>query len=147
MAQGPVTARPPAAIAETARLVVSRPTVIAYLVVPPGAVDTLPDLAVLADDWNFAMATLGDSLEARGIDFALVTEPRLRISSPGAADVSFSLDEAPAAGYVFARPGEPPCIRRGPAELDRILAAAGTFFAHGRSRAMRARKACGLTKH
>jgi hypothetical protein len=144
MAQPSGTSRVPAAAAEVARLVVTRPTVIAYLVVPAGAVDTLPDFAVLADDWNFAMATLGDSLEARGVAFALVTESRLRISSRGTADVSFSLDEAPAVGYVFARPGEPPCIRRGPAELDVVLATTDAFFRRGRSPASRAREACGL---
>jgi len=142
-AQTRATPRPPDAVAETARVVVTRPTVIAFLVVPPGAVDTLPDLAVLADDWNVAMATLGDSLEARGIAFALVTEPRLRIGSPGTSEVSFSLDEAPAVGYVFARPGEAPCIRRGPAELDAVLAAAGTFFGRATPPALRAREACG----
>ena len=50
---------PPAA--ETAELAINRPTVIAYFIVPDGAVDTMPDLAVSADDWNYAMATLGDS--------------------------------------------------------------------------------------
>jgi hypothetical protein len=149
MAQAPDrsdTSRAPAVVADTARLVVTRPTVVAFLVVPAGAVDTLPDLAVIADDWNYAMATLGDSLEARGIGFALVTQPRLRISSAGTADVFLSLEEAPAAGYVFARPGEPACIRRGPAELDVILAAASSFFSNGMSPASRAREACGLSQ-
>jgi hypothetical protein len=116
------TARAPAVPAGVAHVVVTRPTVIAYLVVPHGAVDTLPDLAVVADDWNYAMATLGDSLEAHGVALAMVTESRLRISSRGSPDVVYSLDAAPAAGYVFARPGTPPCIRRAPAEPDVIVA-------------------------
>lgn len=44
----------------TATVVVARPSVIAYLVVPRAAVDTSADVAVLADDWNVATATVGD---------------------------------------------------------------------------------------
>jgi hypothetical protein len=89
MAQQPPETRP---AVDTAHVVVTQPTVIAYLVVPAGAVDTNPELAVLADDWNVAMATLGDSLIANGIRFALVTEPRLRVRSKGARDAVFSLN-------------------------------------------------------
>jgi hypothetical protein len=140
-----VTAQAPTVPADVAHVVVTRPTVIAFLVLPKGAVDTLPDLAVEADDWNYAMATLGDSLEAHGFASAMVTESRLRISSRGATDVVFSLDAPPAAGYVFARPGAPPCIRRAPAEPDVIVAAARAYFGRAGSRASRARVACGLT--
>jgi hypothetical protein len=139
------TAQAPTVPAEVAHVVVTRPTVIAYLVVPKGAVDTLPDLAVVADDWNYAMATLGDSLEAHGVGLAMVTESRLRISSRGAPDVVYSLDAPPAAGYVLVRPGVPPCIRRTPAEPDVIVAAARAYFGKAGSRASRARVACGLT--
>ena len=135
------TAQAPTVPAEIAHVVVTRPTVIAYLVVPHGAVDTLPDLAVVADDWNYAMASLGDSLEALGVALAMVTQSRLRISSRGAPDVAYSLDAPPAAGYAFVRPGAPPCIRRTPAEPDVILTAARTFFGRTGSRASRARAA------
>ena len=129
--------------AETARLVVRRPTVVAYLVVPPGAVDTSPDLAVVADDWNYSMATLGDSLQARGIRLVLVTEPALRVGSRGAAAVTLSLGEGVGAGYVFVRPGAPPCVRRGGAEIESVLAAADAFFTRGPSRRRRSRDPCG----
>lgn len=142
-AQTPTTPQPAPADTEVARIVVRRPTVVAFLVVPAGAVDTLPDFAVVADDWNYAMATLGDSLQKSGIDFALVTEPRLRLTSAGAADASFALDPGLATGYVFARPGETPCIRRGPADLDVVLAAARAYFGGERSRESRALAACG----
>lgn len=109
--------------ADTATVVVTRPTVIAYLVIPNGAVDTSADLAVLADDWNVAMATVGDSLASHAIGFALVTESRLRIRVTGRRDVVLALDDSTAAGYVFARPGSAPCVRRRPAELDDVLRA------------------------
>ncbi|MFL5618027.1 MAG: hypothetical protein ACJ79A_06465 [Gemmatimonadaceae bacterium] len=110
---------------DTATVVVTHPTVVAYLVVPTGAVDSSADLAVLADDWNVAMATLGDSLSAYGIRLALVTQPMLRMRLAGRRDVMFVLDEEPAAGYVFAQPGMAPCLRRGAAEVGDVLRAAG----------------------
>jgi hypothetical protein len=109
---------------DTTTVVVTKPTVIAYLVIPEGAVDSLPDVAVLADDWNVAMATLGDSLAAHRIAFALVTETHLRVRSAGRRDVVLRLDAQPAAGYVYARPGAPPRLRRGAKELHEVLAAA-----------------------
>src|SRR5687767_12481902 len=66
-------------------LVLRRPTVIAYLTLAPGAVDSSPDVAVLADDWAYAMATLGDSVEARGYAFVLWTQPRVIVRRPGHA--------------------------------------------------------------
>jgi hypothetical protein len=54
---------------EVQRVTITKPTVVAFLVVPNGAVDTLPDLAVIAEDWNYGMATLGDSLR-RSVLFA-----------------------------------------------------------------------------
>jgi len=138
-----VPPRTPAGDADGDSLVVTRPIVVAYLVLPPGAVDTSEALAVAADDWNYAMATLGDSLEAHGIAFTLELAPRLRVVSPGAPARTFALDEEPAAGYVFARPGAPPCIRRGPADPDVVLAAARVLFGEDSSAAARARVACG----
>jgi hypothetical protein len=123
---------PGAAAAETATdtttLEVAGPTVVAYLVIAAGAVDTSANLAVLADDWNVAMATLGDSLEARGVRFTLVTESRLRVRTPGRRDVVLTLNEEPAAGYVFVRPGMAPCLRRGAAEPDEVLRTASTLL-------------------
>lgn len=127
-AQRTASARAPAGQTDTATLHVTRPTVVAYLVVPAGAVDTSADLAVLADDWNVAMATLGDSLEARGVRFTLVTESRLRVRTSGRRDAVLALDEDPAAGYVFVRPGTMPCGRRGAAEQDEVLRAARTIL-------------------
>jgi hypothetical protein len=138
-----VPPRTPAGDAGGDSLVVTRPIVVAYLVVPPGAVDTSEALAVTADDWNYAMATLGDSLAAHGVALALETAPRLRIVMPGMPARTFALDEEPAAGYVFARPGTPPCIRRGPADPDVVLAAARVFFGEDSSAAARVRVACG----
>jgi hypothetical protein len=119
---------PGAAAADTATVHVTRPTVVAYLVVPAGAVDTSADLAVLADDWNVAMATLGDSLEARGIRFTLATESWLRVRVPGRRDTVLALNGEPAAGYVFIRPAVAPCQRRGAAELDEVLRTASTLL-------------------
>jgi hypothetical protein len=138
----PATAQTP----EIAHVVVTRPTVIAFFVVPNGAVDTLPDLAVVTDDWNYAMATLGDSLEAHGFGLAMVTESRLRVSSRGSPDVVISLDAPPAAGYVFVRPGTPPCVRRTPGDPDVVVAVAREFFGGVGSRASRAPAACDTTK-
>ena len=131
---------------DTTTIVVTRPTVIAYLVIPEGAVDSQPDVAVLADDWNVAMATLGDSLEAHGIAFALVAESRLTVRSAGRRDVVFALDAKPAAGYVYARPGETPCLRRGPAEVDEVLAAARVLVNRRISPSARARALCGARR-
>jgi hypothetical protein len=136
--------RPPAA--ETATVVVTGPTVVAYLVMPRGAVDTSADLAVLADDWNVAMSVLGDSLEAHGIRFTLVTEPRLRVRASGRRDVVLALDAEPAAGYVFARPDAAPCVRRGAAEPDEVLRAARALVSRRMSAEARARAMCGTRR-
>jgi len=133
-------------VTDTTTIVITKPTVIAYLVIPKGAVDSLPDVAVLADDWNVAMSILGDSLEAHGIAFALVAESRLRVRSAGRRDVVFELDAKPAAGYVYARPGETPCLRRGPAEIDEVLAAARVLVNRRISPSARARALCGARR-
>ena len=116
---------------ESATVTVSRPTVVAYFIVPDGAVDTLPDLAVRADDWNYAMAMVGDSLEANGFGFALVTGPRVRLTEEGGLDTTLTLGEPLTAGYVFARPGALPCVRRRALDPDSVLAAARVAFALG----------------
>lgn len=118
-----------AAKLDVARLAVARPTVIAYLVVPEGAVDTCPDLAVIADDWSYAMAALGDSLEARRVAHLLVTESVLRVAPRGARPVTIALGATGESGYVFARPGARPCLRRGWLDPDTVLAAASRFLA------------------
>lgn len=128
---------------DTASVSVTRPTVLAYLVVPAGAVDTSASLAVLADDWNVAMATLGDSLEAAGIRFALVTETRLRVRTGRRRDVVLHLDAEPAAGYVFARPGMAPCVRRGAAEADEVLRVARALLGERAPSEVAWRAACG----
>ena len=132
---------------DTARLVVARPTVVAYLVVPPGAVDTMPDLATTADDWSYAMATLGDSLRARRLELALVTEPWLRVTSRGATPATLALGATGDGGYVFARPGAAPCVWRGWGDTDSVLAAATRFFSRSAVERARARRECGVTKH
>ncbi len=111
------------------RIVVTRPTVAAYFIIPDGAVDTMPDLAVRADDWNYAMATVGDSLEANGFGFTLITEPSVRLTSNAGLDTTVALGESLSAGYVFVRPGQPPCVRRHPLNPDSVLAAAREVFA------------------
>jgi len=118
----------PATEGDLAQIAVSRPTVAAYFIIPDGAVDTMPDLAVRADDWNYAMAAVGDSLEANGFGFTLITEPSVRITSNAGLDTTFALGESLTAGYVFVRPGQPPCVRRRPLDPDSVLAAARTFF-------------------
>ena len=128
---------------DTATVVVTRPMVIAYLVVPPGAVDSSADVAVLADDWNIAMATLGDSLAAHGVRLALVTDPLLRVRMAGRRDVVLALDGEPAAGYVYAQPGMMPCVRPGAAEPDDVLRAARALTGLGTASAARTRAGCG----
>lgn len=128
----PATGRDQAAAAaptlgDTAHVTVTRPTVIAFFIVPPGAVDTLPDLAVEADDWNYAMATLRDSLEANRIDLAMVTQPVVRIDSAGARAIAMSLGAPLTAGYVFVRRGDAPCLRRGGVDQAELLATARRF--------------------
>ena len=144
----PVPSAPvPAPSIDTATVVVTRPTVVAYLIVAAGAVNTSTDLAVLADDWNVAMATLGDSLEANGIGFALVTAPRLRVRTAKWRDVVLNLDEKPAAGYVFARPGMAPCVRRGAAEPHEVLRAARALANRRTSIDAARRAACATRRH
>jgi hypothetical protein len=109
---------------------VRRPAVIAYFVIPAGAVDTLPDLAIEADDWNVTMATLRDSLEAIGIDLALVTDSVVRVSV-GGRDTALSLGPFKASGYVFVRPDGVRCVRVGGADPDSVKAFARTFAAGG----------------
>jgi hypothetical protein len=126
-------ARPaPVDTAGVTRVSVTRPTVVAYFVIPPGAVDTLPDLAVEADDWNVAMAALGDSLEASGIGLAIATEPRVRLAIPGRPDTTLVLGAFRASGYVFLRPGARPCMRPGGADADSVTVMARAFANNAR---------------
>ena len=118
---------------DTAHVRVAGPTVVAYFVIPHGAVDTMPSLAVEADDWNYAMAMLRDSLDANGIALVLAVDAVVRIDSAGTRDVVLSLGEPLTAGYVFVRPGEPPCVRRGAMDQADLLALARRFFARPRS--------------
>ena len=118
---------------DTAHVTVSGPTVIAYFIVPPGAVDTMPNLAVEADDWNYAMAMLRDSLEAGGVALALAVDGVVRIDSAESRDVVLALGPALTAGYIFVRPGEPPCLRRGGLDQPDLLVLARRFFARPRS--------------
>jgi len=120
---------PRSSASESAHVTVTRPTVIAYFVIPAGAVDTLPDLAVEADDWNVAMASLGDSLQASGIGFTMTTEPRIRVSVEGAPDTTLSLGAFRASGYVFVGPrGIPLCSRPGGADADSVKIMARAYF-------------------
>ena len=113
---------------DTAHVAVARPTVIAYFVVPRGAVDTMPNLAVEADDWNVAMATLRDSLEAGRMSLAMTTEPTVWIEAANMRAVVLSLGPALSSGYVFVGPGSSPCVRRGGADQAELLATARRFF-------------------
>ena len=118
---------------DTAHVTVVGPTVIAYFIVPPGSVDTMPNLAVEADDWNYAMAMLRDSLEASGVALALAVDGVVRIDSAGSRDIVTRLGPPLTAGYVFVRPGEPPCVRRGGIDQPDLLVLARRFFARPRS--------------
>ena len=111
----------------TTEIAVTRPTVVAYFIVPPGAVDTSRDLAVEADDWNVSMATLRDSLEATGITLAMVTQPNVRLRIAGRGDTTLALGAPGTAGYVFVRPNDAPCLRPGGADADSVKAAARAF--------------------
>jgi len=117
----------------TLRHVVSGPTVIAYFLVPPGAVDTMPNLAVEADDWNYAMAMLRDSLEASRIAFVMATNPDIQLDSIGPQPVVLRLGDPLTVGYVFVRRGETPCVRRGAADPAELLQTARRFFKRGPS--------------
>jgi hypothetical protein len=121
----------PAAPAATPRdsgvLEVTRPTVVAYFVIPPGAVDTNPDLATTADDWNYAMSILGDSVEARGFGFTMWIDPQIVIRRPGRARLdTVALGKV---GYVFVPPTGVPCVGHGWMDPDELVAAATRFFA------------------
>lgn len=127
---GPDSGRASAVVDSVA---VRRPTVVAYFVVPAGAVDTMPSLAVEADDWNYAMSILGDSLQASGISFAMTTQPRLylQLGAGNGSDTTISLGAALSAGYVFARPGGRACVHRGAADHDVVMRAARAYAAGG----------------
>jgi hypothetical protein len=127
----------------SARIPITGPTVIAYFLVPPGAVDTMPNLAVEADDWNVAMATLRDSLDAGRIDLAMTTMPTVQIEAANATPTVLSLGPALSAGYVFVRPGDAPCVRRGGVDQAELLAAARQFFIRPPSLADTSSQRCG----
>lgn len=113
-----------ATVADTTALDVTRPTVIAYLTLAPGAVDSQPDVAVLADDWAYGMSILGDSVQARGWAFAMWTEPRVAVRRGARVD-RIALGEA---GYVLVMPTGDACVGRGAMEPDSLLAAAARWF-------------------
>jgi hypothetical protein len=127
----------------SARIAITGPTVIAYFLVPPGAVDTMPNLAVEADDWNVAMATLRDSLDAGRIDLAMTTMPTVQIEAATATPTVLSLGPALSAGYVFVRPGDAPCVRRGGVDQAELLATARQFFVRPPSLADTSSQRCG----
>jgi hypothetical protein len=142
---GPLVVRaqvqePPAA--DTTHLVVTRPTVIAWLVVAAGAVDTMPDLAVIADDWSYAMATLGDSLQARGLAFAMATGSYLHLAQAGAKPAIIPLGKLGDGGFVFVRRGMPPCVMRSGFAIEDALAMAGRLLVGTRMPDERAREQC-----
>ena len=110
-----------------ARVTVERPTVLSYFVIPPGAVDTMPDLAVEADDWNVAMAALRDSLEASGIDLAMVTDSSVRVRMRGRRDTTLTLGRFKSSGYILFRPDGRRCAHPGGADADSIRALARAF--------------------
>jgi hypothetical protein len=128
-----------------AAIPITGPTVIASFVVPPGAVDTMPDLAVEADDWNVAMATLRDSLEAGRIALAMTTMPAVQITAPGTKPIMVSLGPVFSAGYVFVRPGDAPCLRRGGVDQAELVATARRFFSRAPSPADTSSQRCGPT--
>ena len=113
--------------ADVAEVSVTRPTVIAYFVIPAGAVDTSRDLATEADDWNVGMAALRDSLESSGIALAMVTVPNARIHVSGKSDTTLALGAPGTAGYVFVRPDGARCVRPGGADADSVKVAARRF--------------------
>ena len=116
--------------ADSTALVVTRATVVAYLVLADGAVDSLPDVAVLADDWSYAMASLGDSVEARGFAFTMWTRRQLIVRRPGVARAdTLTLGDA---GYVLVPATGAPCVGRIPVNPERVLGAATRFFGDGR---------------
>jgi hypothetical protein len=135
---GPV----PTATGDTTHVTATRPTVIAYFLIPPGAVDTMPNLAVEADDWNVSMATLSDSLEASGIGFAMVTQPIAQIDSAAGQPVVLTLGVPLTAGYVFVRRGDPACVRHGGMDRADVLATARRFFARSPSPADTSAQRC-----
>ena len=120
---------PPArrAEAQSSRVTVTRPTVISYFVIPSGAVDTMPDLAVEADDWNVGMASLRDSLEANGFDLAMVSDSVVNVRVVGHADTTLALGPFKSSGYVFVRPNGPFCVWPGGADADSIMARARAY--------------------
>jgi len=65
----------------------------------------MPNLAVEADDWNYAMAMLRDSLEASRIAFVMATNPDIQLDSIGPQPVVLRLADPLTAGYVFVRRG------------------------------------------
>ena len=122
-------APPPArhAEAQASRVTVTRPTVISYFVIPSGAVDTMPDLAVEADDWNVGMAALRESLDANGVDLAMVLDSVVSVHVVGRADTTLVLGPFKSSGYVFVRPNGPFCVRPGGADADSVMARARAY--------------------
>ena len=108
-------------------MAITRPTVIAWFVIPPGAVDTMPDLAVEADDWNVNMATLRDSLESSGIDLAMVLDSAVTVTAAGRRDTVLTLGAFRSAGYAFVRTNGLFCVRRGGSEADTVIATARAY--------------------
>ena len=131
------------AAADTSAVAITGPTVVAYFLVPPGAVDTMPSLAVEADDWSYAMATLRDSLEASRIGLIIAVDPVLRIDSVTSRTVILPLGAPLTAGYVFVRRGEKPCLRPGAADQAVLLLLARQFFSRPVSVAESSSTRCG----
>jgi hypothetical protein len=102
----------------------------------------MPELAVATDDWSFGMATLGDSVRAHGWALQLVTQSKLRLASSGVEPLLIKLGDLGSAGYVFARPGEAPCLRRHGLTPDSTLAAASDWFAEGSAAERRKKLKC-----
>lgn len=113
-------------VADSTGLRITRPTVIAYLVIAPGEVDSNPDMAVVADDWNYAMSILGDTIEARGWAFTMAIDSVLVVRRPGRAKPdTLALGRA---GYVLVPMTGAPCVGGAPMDPEEVVAAATRFF-------------------
>lgn len=120
---------PSEVVSESGVVRVTGPLVVAFFVAAQADLDADPDAATAADDWQFYLPRIRDTLVARGVAFGSWTGGTLRVREAGRGGAERVLVLADSGvGYVLLRPGVAPRILRGVDTGERVFAESANYF-------------------